>query len=160
MREVILVALRSDWSMRVCPIARSMDFLGDPWAVLVLRELMYGVRRFEELKEHTEASDKTLADRLARMIGQGLVRREQYAGTTRPRYEYFLTEVGEAARPVLQALAVWGQVHTSEPELEQPFQVVCPNCGSAAAAAALCGACGTNLINASTAWVRPRVPAK
>lgn len=123
-------------------------------------EFMYGVRRFEELKEQTEAFNKTLTDRLARMIDQGLVRREQYAGTSRPRYEYFLTEAGKAARPVLQTLAVWGQARTSEPELKQPCQVVCPNCDSATAATALCGTCGINLINASTAWERPRVPAK
>ncbi|NLA65286.1 MAG: transcriptional regulator [Leucobacter sp.] len=152
------MALRSDWSMRPCPIARSMDFLGDPWSVLVLRELMYGVHRFEELREHTEAPDKILSDRLTQMIARGLVRREQYAGTVRPRYDYFLTSAGEAARPVLQALAAWGHAYTPEPNLAQGFQMVCPNCATRAPAHYRCDRCGTELTTAESMWVRPRAP--
>lgn len=149
------MALRSDWSTRPCPIARSMDVLGDPWTILVLRELMYGVRRFDDLRQNTEATDKTLADRLSRMIEHGLIRREQYGGSTRPRYEYVLTAEGEAARPVIQALAVWGQEHTAEPVVEQSFRMRCPSCHSMTTAAHCCPTCGAQLTTAETVWVRP-----
>lgn len=151
------MALRSDWSSRPCPIARSMDFLGDPWTVLVLRELMYGVRRFDELQKQTEASDRTLADRLTRMIEHGLIRREQYAGTSRPKYEYFLTPAGQAAKSVLQSLAAWGQEHTTEPELAQSFKIACPSCNAPTPAATTCAHCGTELTNANTEWARPKL---
>lgn len=152
------MALRSDWSTRPCPIARSMDLLGDPWTVLILRELMYGVHRFEQLRETTEASDRTLADRISRMMDHGLVRREQYAGTSRPRYEYFLTPAGEAARPILHALATWGQEHTTEPKLSQRFQLVCPQCTIPTQAAAACPECGADLTAATAEWIRPSLP--
>ena len=150
------MALRSNWSERPCPIARSMDFLGDPWTVLVLRELLYGVHRFEELKKNTEATDRTLADRLEKMVREGLVRREQYSGTARPRYEYYLTRAGEAAKPVLDALAVWGGEHTIEPEVERRFQLLCGSCGEEAKSTGVCPHCGASLPDVGTRWVRPR----
>ncbi|HWC21810.1 MAG TPA: helix-turn-helix domain-containing protein [Flexivirga sp.] len=133
-----------------------MDFLGDPWTVLVLRELMYGVHRFEELKKNTEATDKTLADRLEKMVRDGLVRREQYSGTARPRYEYHLTPSGKAAKPVLEALADWGGAHTAGPELEQRFQLRCGGCAEEVkAAAGTCPHCGASLSEVGTSWLRP-----
>lgn len=149
------MALRSDWSNRPCPIARATDVLGDPWVLLVLRELSYGVHRFDEIRANIESSDKTLADRLTRMREAGLVRREPYTGTVRPRYEYFMTEAGEDVLPLLRALALWGEKHTQAPPLGVKFAIRCRVCGAASGRIETCSSCGAELTPRNTEWTRP-----
>jgi DNA-binding HxlR family transcriptional regulator len=149
--------LRSDWSERPCPIARAIDVLGDPWTLLVLRELIYGVHRFEEIKFNTEASDKTLTERLDRMIEAGLVTRRQYSGTVRPRHEYLPTPAAEEALPVLNSLALWGSRHTDGRNVAQPFTILCRSCGNETHRAETCSNCGADLDIANTMWRRPMV---
>lgn len=149
------MALRSDWSVRPCPIARAIDVLGDPWVLLVLRELSYGVHRFEDIRANIEANDKTLADRLDRMMTAGLVRRQQYSGTVRPRYEYFASPAGEDALPILHALALWGAGHTEAPSLAVAFAITCQTCGSESRRAETCPTCGVDLTPENTRWTRP-----
>ena len=100
--------LRSDWSGRACPIARGLEALGDPWSLLVLREVLLGNRRYDGLRSRLGASDAVLSSRLAGLVEHGLLRKEAYGGATRPRYEYRATAAGEDALPVLHALARWG----------------------------------------------------
>ncbi|XPP25800.1 MAG: winged helix-turn-helix transcriptional regulator [Leucobacter sp.] len=147
--------LRSDWSQRPCPIARAIDVLGDPWTLLVLRELIYGARRFDEIRVHSEAGDKTLSDRLERMIDAGLVTRRQYSGTLRPRYEYHPTQAGRDALSILHSLALWGAAHTEAPDLEQPFEILCRSCGQETRRAESCSHCGSELTVENTVWIRP-----
>lgn len=149
------MALRSDWSSRPCPVARAIDVLGDPWVLLVLRELVYGVHRFEDIRANIESNDKTLADRLERMRAAGLIRREQYSGTVRPRYEYFATPAGEDALPILHSLALWGDKHTDAPTLERHFEIVCTQCGATSRRAETCSSCGAELTPLNTDWIRP-----
>jgi DNA-binding HxlR family transcriptional regulator len=103
--------LRSDWSGDVCPIARSLDILGDPWTVLVLREVFAGNHRFDGIRDRLEVADTMLSKRLRAMVGAGLLERTAYAGSTRPRYDYTLTVAGRDTLPVLEALARWGDAH-------------------------------------------------
>lgn len=149
------MALRSDWSTRPCPIARAVDVLGDPWVLLVLRELSYGAQRFEDIRANIESNDKTLADRLSRMLEAGLVGKRQYSGTARPRYEYYATKAGEDALPLLNSLALWGAEHTDAPPLTTTFAIICETCGSESNRAETCSACGVELTASSTRWVRP-----
>src|SRR6185369_4692533 len=62
-----------------CAIGAALDHLGDRWTLLVLREAFFGVRRFEELRRNTGAARNILADRLARLVDAGILRREQYS---------------------------------------------------------------------------------
>jgi DNA-binding HxlR family transcriptional regulator len=105
------MALRSDWSDRACSIARGIDALGDGWVLLVLREILSGVHRFDEIRDSLEVADKTLAKRLNYVVEAGLAVREPYSGGVRPRYEYLPTQAGMDALPLLQAYAQWAEKH-------------------------------------------------
>lgn len=91
-----------------CPIARVTDLVGDWWTPIVLRDLMLGVRRFEDLQEHLDISRATLAQRLDRMVAEGLVVKVPYQ--ERPvRHEYRLTDKGRAFWDVLAAMWRFGE---------------------------------------------------
>jgi DNA-binding HxlR family transcriptional regulator len=90
-----------------CSIARAVDILGDWWTPIVLREAFYGVRRFDDFQRSLKLSRNVLAQRLARLVEEGLFDRVQYA--ERPaRFEYVLTEKGKDLFGVLQAMSAWG----------------------------------------------------
>ena len=96
---------------RVCPIADALGVVGDRWSLLVLRELAFGVRRFNEIRMNTGAPRETLTVRLRELEEAGVITRRRYSDRP-PREEYVLTEAGEAARPVLSALRAWGERHS------------------------------------------------
>jgi DNA-binding HxlR family transcriptional regulator len=91
-----------------CPIARSLELLGDRWTLLALREVFYGNCRFQGLVARTGAPRDILANRLVRLVEAGLLHRSPYnaAGT---RFEYELTPQGLATRPILAALGDFGE---------------------------------------------------
>lgn len=91
-----------------CPIACTLDLIGDRWTLLVLRDLMLGKSRYDEFLGSPEGiSTNVLADRLKRMEAAGLVSKQPY-GSHRRRMAYSLTEKGRSLGPVLHALAEWG----------------------------------------------------
>jgi DNA-binding HxlR family transcriptional regulator len=95
-----------------CSIIGTLDALGDTWSVLVLRQLFYGVHRFNEIQEGLGISRSVLADRLARLVDLGVVRAVPYKEPgTRSRNEYRLTRKGVALLPVMVALMEWGDEH-------------------------------------------------
>jgi DNA-binding HxlR family transcriptional regulator len=96
-----------DFPRDECAIAAALDFVGDRWSLLVLREAFFGVRRFEELREKTGAARNILSDRLGKLVEAGILRRERYSERP-PRDEYRLTEKGLDLYPVIVALAQWG----------------------------------------------------
>lgn len=98
---------RTPPSPRVCPAARSLDLLGDRWSLLVLREVLYGQKRFEGIHHFTGAPRDILAERLKRLTEAGLLEKKPYneSGT---RFEYVATAKGQATRPILTALAEFG----------------------------------------------------
>jgi DNA-binding HxlR family transcriptional regulator len=81
------VPLRSDWSEERCPIARSLEVLGDPWVLLVLRRAFSGVRRFDQLRTELGIADNVLSNRLAKLVDAGLLRRVAYRDHQQARYE-------------------------------------------------------------------------
>ena len=92
-----------------CPVETTLTLIGDKWKVLILRDLMPGTKRFGELRKSVgDVSQKVLAAQLRDMEKSGLVHREVYAEVP-PRVEYTLTAAGESLRPVLEALAAWGE---------------------------------------------------
>jgi len=100
-----------------CPVAQAMEVLDGKWTLLVVRDLLAGVRRFSQLRASLPGiSPKTLTDRLRMLEEHGVVRRSIFAEVP-PRVEYELTERGQRLRPVLAALAEWsagsipGQAH-------------------------------------------------
>lgn len=94
--------------VRECPIADALEVIGDRWSILVVREITFGETRFNAVQEHTGAPRQILAARLRKLEAGGVVQRTRYSEHP-PRYEYTLTEAGEALTPVLGALRAWGE---------------------------------------------------
>ena len=92
-----------------CVIAQTLDVLGDRWTLLILRDLMAGLHRYNDILESCAGmSPNVLSDRLKRLEAEGLVLRNYYKELP-PRVEYTLTDKGWAVRPVLLALLDWGR---------------------------------------------------
>lgn len=98
-----------------CSIARTMAVLGDPWTVVIVRDLLHGIHRFDDLVAHLGIARNVLTRRLAGLVDAGVVHAVDYqeAGQ-RTRKEYRLTDVGRDLRPVLLALLAFGDRHLSE----------------------------------------------
>lgn len=94
-----------------CPIAQSLELIGDRWTMILLRDMINGKTKYSEFLDSPEKiATNVLGDRLAKMLENGLVTRNTYQ--TRPvRHEYQLTERGKDLLPVLQALCRWGNQH-------------------------------------------------
>lgn len=91
-----------------CPIASSLDILGDKWTLVIIRDLVNGKRRYAEFLNSPEGiTTSVLASRLKRMEAQGLIRSALYEQHPK-RYDYELTPMGWALLPVLQELCRWG----------------------------------------------------
>ncbi len=91
----------------VCPIARSLSVVGEYWTLLIMRELVMGMHKFEEIQAQTGMSSHLLTTRLKGMEKDGLIERKLYS--TRPaRYEYRATAMGKELDAVLLALRAWG----------------------------------------------------
>jgi DNA-binding HxlR family transcriptional regulator len=93
-----------------CPIARSLERVGEWWSMLILRDAFYGMTRFDEFQESLGIAPNMLSRRLSALVESGLLARRPYQD--RPvRYEYVLTQAGEDFRPVLLTLMAWGNRH-------------------------------------------------
>jgi len=95
---------------RVCPIAGALHLIGERWSLLVLRELSYGVHRFQDIQANTGAPKETLSLRLRKLEEIGVIERRRYSEHP-PRDEYFFTEAGRATAPILDALESWGDTY-------------------------------------------------
>jgi len=113
-----------EWSMANCTVGRAMAVLGERWTFVVLREVFNGVRRFEEMREHTDIPRQVLTNRLALLLDEDILRRVPYQDPgSRVRYEYRLTEKGFDLYPVLVAVLNWGDKYLADPE-GSPVQIV------------------------------------
>lgn len=96
-----------------CPIASSLDILGDKWTLLVVRDLLDGKSRFTEFERGPEGiPTNILTDRLRRLVATGLAERAEIPGSTRLAYRP--TSAARDLRPVLLALARWGNDHLDD----------------------------------------------
>jgi DNA-binding HxlR family transcriptional regulator len=96
--------------VRPCPIADALDLIGDRWSLLVIREIGFGVHRFNDIQRHTGMPRDRLTDRLRKLELAGIITRRPYSEHP-PRYEYLATGAGRALIPVLQSLRQWGETH-------------------------------------------------
>lgn len=148
--------LRSDWSEARCPIARSLDVVGDPWVLLILREAFTGVTRFEQFRE-LGAADNVLARRLSAMVEAGLMVKQPYRDGNRTREEYLLTDAGRDLLPVVHELVQWGERHRPRPATGR-LEVIHDGCGATSTRADTCSGCGEPLTTGNVSWRRPRDP--
>lgn len=95
----------------------ALGALGDRWALLVVREVSLGVRRFDDLHRLTGAPRAVLSERLARLVAAGILATREYrVPGQRARQEYALTDAGVDVLPVLAALSDWGSRHLPDAE--------------------------------------------
>jgi DNA-binding HxlR family transcriptional regulator len=146
--------LRSDWSSATCPIARSLEIVGDPWTLLILREAFLGSTRYEQFRDALGIADNVLSRRLAAMVDNGLLRKAPYRSGQRTHAEYLLTEAGADMFPVLSALGQWGATHTETPERGGRTRPIHLACGRAARSVDYCTFCQVPLTSADVAWHR------
>lgn len=136
---------RTSFANWPCPIAQTVDLLGDWWTPLVLREAFYGINRFDEFQSALGIARNTLTERLNRLVTEGLMEKVPYHHEP-VRYEYVLTDKGKDFFPVLAAIAAWGdrwiyadgavpiKMHHRTCDHDVRAEVVCSDCGERLAA--------------------------
>lgn len=110
---------RTSLHSRQCPVARSLERVGDQWSILLLRDAFYGLTRFDEFLKSLGIAPNMLTRRLNQMVEDGLFERRQYSEKP-ARFEYILTPRGWDFRPVMLTLMNWGNRHFA-PEGESVF---------------------------------------
>ncbi len=101
---------RKSFGNMQCPIARSLERVGEWWSILILRDALHGLTRFDQFQKSLEIAPNILTRRLNALVESGLLERRRYSEHP-PRDEYLLTERGRDFRPVLWALLAWGNKH-------------------------------------------------
>ena len=100
----------ADYSQQRCAIAATLEVVGDPWTLLILRDAFQGVRRFEQWQERLGVARNVLAARLKSLVGYGVMETRRYSERP-PRHEYVLTAKGRDLSNVLLTMAEWGDRH-------------------------------------------------
>jgi DNA-binding HxlR family transcriptional regulator len=127
---------------RACSIARTLDIVGEKWALLAVREVFLGDRRFDEMVRRTGAPRDTLAARLRTLVSAGILDRRQYSEHP-ARFEYHLTDAGRDLYPVIVTLMHWGDQYLAGED--GPPLVLQHHCGHELVAQVVCQACGEPL---------------
>jgi DNA-binding HxlR family transcriptional regulator len=105
--------LKRDYEGQNCSIAKALEIVGERWSLLIVRDAFLGLRRFDQFQESLGVARNVLADRLNRLVDEGILERVLY--NERPaRYEYRLTPKGRELNVALTALRQWGDKHLSD----------------------------------------------
>lgn len=123
---------------RECSIARALDVIGEKWALLALREVTFGVRRFDQIVARTGAPRDVLTARLRKLVDAGVLKRVQY-NERPPRSEYHLTQAGRDLQPVLLTLMHWGDRYLADGS--PPPTVWTHTCGHQLTPQVTCASC-------------------
>lgn len=97
------------WTDPSCPVARTVDLVGDRWSLLILRDAMDGARSFTDFQQRTGVARNILTDRLRRLVDRGLLKRE--TAISGRRQVYVLTDAGRDLFTVIVAMRQWGERH-------------------------------------------------
>jgi DNA-binding HxlR family transcriptional regulator len=122
-----------------CSIARPLSFLGERWALLVLRDIFLGRRRFDEIQTSLGVATNVLSQRLTTLADERIVERHRYSEHPE-RFEYQLTKKGRDLQPVLLALLNWGDRYMTDGGV--PLETVHTNCGHVFHVVPTCSHCG------------------
>jgi DNA-binding HxlR family transcriptional regulator len=105
------------YDLEHCSIRRALDVLGEKWTLLVLREAIYGIRRFDDFARALGCGRGVLSARLKTLTQEGILERREYTKPDqRPRAEYHLTEKGRDIFPTILALSQWSERWTPPPD--------------------------------------------
>jgi DNA-binding HxlR family transcriptional regulator len=101
------------WTDPACPVARTLDLVGDRWSLLIIRDAMDGARAFTDFQHRTGIARNILTDRLRRLVERGILDRR--TAPTGRRQNYVLTEAGRDLFAVIVAARQWGERHAFAP---------------------------------------------
>lgn len=133
----------ADYSKQSCAIAATLEVVGDPWTLLILRDAFQGVRRFEQWQDRLGVARNVLAARLKALVDNGVLTTRLYSERP-PRKEYLLTAKGRDLRPVLLTMAEWGDAHVYGEGLG-PNVRIHDSCGQVFRPRLVCDCCGEAL---------------
>lgn len=139
---------RRDLSETICPVGRSAELVGDRAVLLIVRDLFFGIRRFEAFQQNTGLGPQILSNRLKRMEREGVIERRSYSDHPQ-RHEYWLTDKGKALFDVLYAMRNWaerwayeaGETGDAGPAMRYSHR----KCGADVGLATQCPECGDPL---------------
>ena len=132
--------LQRDYPNQVCSIARSLEIVGERWTLLILRDAVLGLTRFEEFQEKLGIASNVLTNRLKRLCDEDVL--ERVPDPQRPgRPKYVLTDKGRELAPVLIVLMKWGDRHYPTPN-GPPRLTLHAGCGGSIGADLRCDRCG------------------
>jgi DNA-binding HxlR family transcriptional regulator len=136
---------------QACPVAKSLEVVGERWTLLIVRDLLGGPRKFQDFHESLPGiAPALLSERLKLMEAHGLITRRLYSDHP-PRAEYTLTDRGRELGVVIGALAAWGSRH-----LHRQSALVHTDCGHDVALRYFCPQCATRVPGSSVALRRSR----
>ena len=122
---------------RPCSLAAALGLVGDGWALLAVREVMFGNHRFSQIARNTAAPRDRLAARVKALVDAGILERRQYKSSP-PRHDYHLTAASRELVPVMHALRAWGDKWA----VDSPPSVFGHSCGHDLDPAFVCRHCG------------------
>ncbi|KLL09767.1 MULTISPECIES: helix-turn-helix domain-containing protein [Protofrankia] len=133
---------RVSFEDRACSVARCLEVVGDWWTMLIVRDLTFGVTRFDDIQRRLGVARNVLTQRLEHLVRHEVVERVPYQDHP-ARYDYRLTEKGRDLWQVLTAMRQWGDrwAATGGP----PVEMVHLDCGHVATAVPHCSECGAEL---------------
>ncbi len=141
-----------DWTDPDCPVARTLDLVGDRWSLLVIRDAMDGARSFTEFQRRTGIARNILTDRLRKLTAHRLL--VQRTAPSGRRQEYALTDAGRDLFPVILTLRQWGERHAFTPG--EPHSTLVDQHGAPVPALVPAGTDGTPLDADTTHVQKPR----
>ncbi|MYS77458.1 transcriptional regulator [Streptomyces sp. SID5926] len=133
------MALGKDYATQECSIARALEVVGERWTLLVIRDALYGVRRYNDFLVHLGIPRAVLANRLQALTAEGILEKRRYQESP-PRDEYVLTDRGIALWPALRALGIWGREQLGGEPMRTFWHA---DCGTELSPHGACATCGT-----------------
>jgi DNA-binding HxlR family transcriptional regulator len=134
------MGLGKNYAGQDCSLARALELIGERWTILVVRDALYGVRRFGDFLDHLDLPRAVLAQRLQTLVEAGVMERRRYRDAP-PRDEYVLTDMGRDLWHPLFTLTTWGERHLAANGPRRLYFHV--TCGARLAGTTVCGACRT-----------------
>lgn len=123
-----------------CSIAATLEIIGERWTILIIRDALLGIRRFDEFQESLGLARSVLTSRLRSLVEHGILERVPYEERPR-RYEYLLTDSGRQLSTAVISMMQWGADNLSGPE-GPPRRAEHRDCGGEAVARLVCDKCG------------------
>jgi DNA-binding HxlR family transcriptional regulator len=139
------MALPREYTGQACSIVRALEIVGERWTLLIVRDAVFGVRRFSDFLDHLGIPRAVLTERLEFLVGEDVLARVPGPGK---RSEYELTAKGLALWPVVRSLSAWGDEYYAPEGRRRVF--VHASCGGEVTPAGACLGCGEQVPVAGT----------